>query len=179
MVGMVTAIGGRSTMPYRLVLLAQSVWSSLVLFAPRLVVLAMNKCQNLGLVSEYLAGVDRGVLRATCAMFTEKPPQTVEDELNALKAEKLLWMRRAIAMQEKARVLNGLYHKVNHHLNMRVSREREEMSEPDSDDDAITCNVCGRVGGGNGFAFHLADGGVMCEPCYDEEPNPAAIVSSF
>jgi hypothetical protein len=139
----------------------------------------MDNFQILGFVSQYLASDDRGALRATCAVFTPKPVLTVEQELIALKNEKLVWMRRAIAMQQKSRTLNRLYHKVNHHLNMRVSREREDMSEPDSDDDAITCIVCGRVGGGNGNAYHLANETVMCEPCYMEEPNPAAIVSTF
>jgi hypothetical protein len=139
----------------------------------------MDKFQILGMVSEFLASVDRGTIRATCAIFTAKPPQTVEEELLALKAEKVLWMRRAIATQEKLTTSATRCDKIGHCLEMRIRREYENGNEPDSDQDELNCDVCGRAGGSAGFTYNLQGGGVLCEPCYNEEASPAEILSFY
>jgi hypothetical protein len=139
----------------------------------------MDKFQILGMVSEFLASADRGTIRATCAIFTAKPPQTAEAELLALKAEKVLWMRRAIATQETMIAVSARLDTLGHGLVMRIRREYEDGDLPDHDDFRRMCSVCGRAGGGDRNTYNLQGGGVMCDPCYNEEASPAEIVSLF
>jgi hypothetical protein len=75
---------------------------------------------------------------------------------------------------------NALWRQAKHMIAMRRRREREALSDPetDSDEEERTCQICGRLGGDGNF-FNLVRGGVMCDTCHDEDDEPPAIDSFF
>jgi hypothetical protein len=96
-------------------------------------------------------------------------------------AERLLEMTRQLnTARLSSHAATRLWNQARHMIAMRRRREREALSDPetDSDEEDRTCQICGRLGGDGNF-FNLVRGGVMCSTCHDEEDEPPAVDSFF
>ncbi len=135
--------------------------------------MALN-LQLWNLVCDFLLPKEAAFLKLTCAAagLSDLP----------LAKQLLLWTKETVALRAaNARIviLERRLEAALHRVEMRRLREIETTGAPDYDDESIMCNVCGRIGGGQGMAFFLEGGGVMCDVCYDEDDSPPAIHSSF